>query len=519
MNLAGTPLGLGLGALGSIVGGVGQGAQQADILTQRQRALDIQQRGQELANPDTAPLFKALGIELPSGTGPVPAAVADKLMTTLEARRIQNEQQQAGQQAGQLLRGAATQPTMERVSDPELAKAGLPANATVQTGSTTDPKLLALSHVLGLRLSPSDMGLVQDYLQPKPPTIVPATAQGIIPLGGNYQPLPRPEGYTGNTPPQIPLPAGQQWVPKVDELTGRITWSAQYPPSFNPGQLTHEDATASLISGGKLPQGSRWGTLNDQQNALVAQELTRLQANAAGQKAANVTVNTGLSKLDLPLGAASQQWLNQKGEMPSPSMSQNDAMKAGYMPYKDAVKRLDQEGASRTFLQHVAYLRDKATDLFPESTGNSIGDLAVGQAAAAKRRILGQSDPAVAAILAIDRPAALQMVKAVAPDARAGARLVSMFQEISNPYAPWTKQSYKQAIDSLEQLALTGMAQRGRPGLNPQPPAGATAVPPASDFDRFPAPTGAPNPIQNPAQTKGVVRYGRDANGNIVPLP
>lgn len=298
------------------------------------------------------------------------------------------------------------------------------------------------------------------------------------PPGGANGVVPKPEQVGGT---------GMWRVPKLNEQTGRVEWSYVFDPNFKGGTITKEDALRSLQAGlaPKIALGKGLNDLTPEEHKLVIDEMTSQQAKAAGQKAATVTVNTGQAKTDLPLGAAAQQWLNAKGEFPSPQMSQRDAIASGFLPYKDAVKRLDQEGASRTFLQHLQFLKEYA-DQLPESSGNPIGDKVTAEASALGRRMKGKSDPFVSSMTAIDRPAALQMIRAVAPDARAGARLQQKFEEILDPYAGWTKQSYLAAVDALEKMAITGMAQRGRPGMTPQP--GAVTVPPAAVGEKSPAP-------------------------------
>lgn len=115
MPLAGSPLGLGLGSLGSILGGIGQGAVQADVLGQHQRALDLTQRSQDLQNEarttDIAPLFQALGLQLPAGGGRVATPIAGELAKIGEARRLQDIEQQRRGQLAQTVNGlAATNP-------------------------------------------------------------------------------------------------------------------------------------------------------------------------------------------------------------------------------------------------------------------------------------------------------------------------------------------------------------------------------------------------------------------------
>jgi hypothetical protein len=260
--------------------------------------------------------------------------------------------------------------------------------------------------------------------------------------------------------------------------------------NFNPSSITPATALRYMQAEDATLQGKTLTNLTDGEYKRVIDQQAELQARFAGDK----TRVTGLAKLDLPLGEKSQQWLNEKGELADPNISQNEAVKQGYRPYKDAVKRLDQEGSSRLFMQHIQFLRDKGTPLFPEATGNMVKDAAVGQASALVRRTVGQSHPAVAALQAIDTPAALQMIKAVAPDARSGARLVQMFEGITDPYRPWTQKSYKEALDALQQMAEAGIVQRGRPGAKLpgqtiEPARGSATPTEGLDRDRTPTQT------------------------------
>src|SRR5262245_16838181 len=95
----------GLGALGSILAGIGSGTVRADQLGQQQRALDLQERGQNLLAADRSvdldALAKVTGLNL--GTGRLPTATADAALKVVEARRVQQAEQARRQEAAAAL--------------------------------------------------------------------------------------------------------------------------------------------------------------------------------------------------------------------------------------------------------------------------------------------------------------------------------------------------------------------------------------------------------------------------------
>lgn len=123
--------GLGLGLLGGILGGIGEGTTRADALNQRWRALDLQQRQQDLSNQqhmtDVPTLFKALGIPIPQGVGQMPTADAHQLAQIAETRRVQETEQQRRQQLTGAVQGMA--PTNPRAAElaPLVGTGAVPA--------------------------------------------------------------------------------------------------------------------------------------------------------------------------------------------------------------------------------------------------------------------------------------------------------------------------------------------------------------------------------------------------------
>lgn len=186
--------GIALNALGRILQGTGEGAIKADTLGQHQRALDLTERAQNLANPDTSALFKALGLEVPGGVGTVPAAITDKVLPIMEARRVSGEQQTAGRAAGAAL------------------------------GATQDPRLKALSGVLGMNLSPADRALIQEYAKPQAPHVVAPGSPGYL-IGDKYTAL-----------PQEPDAGPPEYDPKTTKLS--ITQDNRGKKSYTTSDIT-----------------------------------------------------------------------------------------------------------------------------------------------------------------------------------------------------------------------------------------------------------------------------------------
>jgi len=107
MAFGSSPGGYALQALANVLAGAGQGAQQADVLNQRWTGLAQQQQALQQQNAqrmaDVPTLFKSLNLPVPEGAGQTPIPVADLMLKTAEARRMQGEQQQRSGQVADVL--------------------------------------------------------------------------------------------------------------------------------------------------------------------------------------------------------------------------------------------------------------------------------------------------------------------------------------------------------------------------------------------------------------------------------
>lgn len=458
MPLAGSPLGLGLGSLGSILGGVGQGAVQADVLGQHQRALDLTERAQNLANPDTTALFKALGLDVPGGTGTIPAAITDKVLPLLEARRVLKDQQMAGQQAGAVIGNAAG----------------------------TDPRLKALSQVLGFNLNPSDRALVQDYLAPKPPVIVPSGATAISQTG---TPMFTPP------PPQAPGPApfGYTHDPKFDP-TGRPSYGAPKPMNAMEHFNASQDAS--------LPVDVRQRHYDAANYGRVVPWTEGGGVTGAANVATGGNAIPGYPRPGTPppIGAPPAPMPGQptlgRGTLTGP-------------PKPPAPEQQDKLASYDTALTNLKTLREMAAD--PEIQ-QMLGSLGTNPMGALNRRaeegvnlpLLGQINMSTLTpkqrefigLMASTRTAALRSQEGLRPNVQFQNLLAPALSSLSDP-------GILDKLNALEKFMATNRESlRYEIGA-----ANRSASPP-------PASATAPNPT--PAQTKGAPeQWGRDANGQL----
>ena len=207
MAFGNSPIGYGIQALANVLSGTGQGAEHADALGQRWRALDLTQRAQDLANPDVTTLYKAMGMPVPEGAGgQVPAAIGHDIVKTSLAQQQQAQQQQRA--------GAFADQLEKRQTPVDPSTLGMAAPGATGGFSQADPRAALLAGIIRAQgsVSPADVAHLTDVLGMKAeaPHMVPPGSPGFV-QGNKFTPL-----------PQEPEPQPPAYDPQKQKLTTTV---------------------------------------------------------------------------------------------------------------------------------------------------------------------------------------------------------------------------------------------------------------------------------------------------------